>query len=112
MVGHGDGHSGSNTARQFEHVELLEDGAGDAGACVGGYLLVAGVIFAAGVLLFRVLVLRGAVWSGLVALPAVWVTSEYVRNWTTPHGSAGSLAYSQLRFLPFLQLASITGPWG
>ena len=25
---------------------------------------------------------------------------------------AGSLAYSQLRFLPFLQLASITGPWG
>src|SRR5205823_9906461 len=24
----------------------------------------------------------------------------------------GSLAYSQLAFLPFLQLASITGPWG
>jgi apolipoprotein N-acyltransferase len=77
-----------------------------------GIFLVAGVIFAAGVLLFRALVLRGAVWSGLVALPAVWVTSEYVRNLTTPHGSAGSLAYSQLRFLPFLQLASITGPWG
>jgi apolipoprotein N-acyltransferase len=30
----------------------------------------------------------------------------------SPHGSAGSLAYSQLKFLPFLQLASITGPWG
>jgi apolipoprotein N-acyltransferase len=40
------------------------------------------------------------------------VTAEYVRNLTTPHGTAGSLAYSQLRFLPFLQLASITGPWG
>jgi apolipoprotein N-acyltransferase len=77
-----------------------------------GIFLAAGVVFAAGVLLFRVLVLRGAVWSGLVALPAVWVTSEYVRNLTTPHGSAGSLAYSQLRLLPFLQLASITGPWG
>jgi apolipoprotein N-acyltransferase len=77
-----------------------------------GIFLVASVVFAAGVLLFRVLVLRGAVWSGLAALPAVWVTSEYVRNLTTPHGSAGSLAYSQLRFLPFLQLASITGPWG
>jgi apolipoprotein N-acyltransferase len=77
-----------------------------------GIFLAASVVFAAGVLLFRVLVLRGAVWSGLVALPAVWVTSEYVRNLTTPHGSAGSLAYSQLRFLPFLQLASITGPWG
>ena len=36
-----------------------------------GIFLVAGVIFAAGVLLFHALVLRGAVWSGLVALPAV-----------------------------------------
>jgi apolipoprotein N-acyltransferase len=77
-----------------------------------GIFLAAGVVFAAGVLLFRALVLRGAVWSGLLALPTVWVTSEYVRNVTTPHGSAGSLAYSQLKFLPFLQLASITGPWG
>jgi apolipoprotein N-acyltransferase len=35
-----------------------------------------------------------------------------VRNLTSPHGTAGSLAYSQLKFLAFLQLASITGPWG
>ena len=74
--------------------------------------LTASVVFAGGMLLFRALVLSGAVWSGLLALPAVWVTSEYVRNVTSPHGSAGSLAYSQLRFLPFLQLASIAGPWG
>jgi apolipoprotein N-acyltransferase len=82
-----------------------------------GYLWVAmflptGAAFAAGVLLFRALVLRGALLSGLVALPAVWVAAEYVRNLTWPHGSAASLAYSQLKFLPFLQLASITGPWG
>jgi apolipoprotein N-acyltransferase len=77
-----------------------------------GIFAVAGVFFSLGVLLFRALVLRGAVWSGLIALPAVYVTSEYLRNLTTPHGTAGSLAYSQLRFLPFLQLASITGPWG
>src|SRR5580700_9528138 len=77
-----------------------------------GIFLAAGVVFAAGVLLFRVLVLRGAVWSGVLALPAVWVTSEYVRNVTSPHGSAGSLAYSQLKFLPFLQLASIHGALG
>jgi apolipoprotein N-acyltransferase len=74
--------------------------------------LVASIAFAAGVLLFRSLVLRGAVWSGLLALPALWVTSEYARNLTTPHGTAGSFAYSQLKFLPFLQLASVTGPWG
>src|ERR1700722_1862610 len=74
--------------------------------------LVASIAFAAGVLLFRALVLRGAVWSGLLALPALWVTCEYLRNLTTPHGTAGSFAYSQLKFLPFLQLASVTGPWG
>ncbi|MDE1178719.1 MAG: hypothetical protein PW789_19260 [Edaphobacter sp.] len=72
----------------------------------------AAAMFAVGVLLFRVLVLRGAVWSGVMALPAMLVAVEYLRNLLTPHGSAGSLAYSQLRFLPFLQLASITGPWG
>jgi apolipoprotein N-acyltransferase len=77
-----------------------------------GIFLAASVGFALGVLLFRALVLRGAVWSGLLALPALWVTSEYVRNLTSPHGTAGSFAYSQLKFLAFLQLASITGPWG
>ena len=70
------------------------------------------LVAAAAVLLFRALVLRGAVWSGLVAFPAAWVALEYVRNLTTPHGTAGSIAYTQLKFLPFLQLASITGPWG
>ncbi len=70
------------------------------------------IVFAAAVLLFRALVLRGAVWSAVVALPASWVALEYLRNLTTPHGTGGSLAYSQLHFLPFLQIASITGPWG
>ena len=73
---------------------------------------VVAVVFVAGTLLFRALVLRGAVWSAMLALPSIWVTLEYLRNLATPHGSAGSLAYSQLRFLPFLQLASVTGPWG
>src|SRR5690242_17673412 len=41
-----------------------------------GIFLTAGLVFAAGVLLFRALVLRGAVWTGLLALPALWVTSE------------------------------------
>jgi apolipoprotein N-acyltransferase len=72
----------------------------------------AALVFAAGVLLFRALLRLGAFWSALLALPAIWVSFEYVRNFVTPHGTAGSLAYSQLNFLPFLQLASITGPWG
>ena len=70
------------------------------------------LVAAGAVLLFRALVLRGALWSGLIAFPAAWVALEWVRNITTPHGTAGSIAYTQLKFLPFLQLASITGPWG
>jgi apolipoprotein N-acyltransferase len=44
---------------------------------------------------------------------AVWVAFEFARNlWLWPHGSAACIAYSQLNFLLFLQLASIAGPWG
>jgi apolipoprotein N-acyltransferase len=70
------------------------------------------LVFAAAVLLMRALARRGRVWSAWLALPAVWVTFEYVRNLLWPHGSGGCLAYSQLKFLPFLQLASVAGPWG
>ena len=73
---------------------------------------IAALIFALAVLLFRALVLRGAPWSALLAFPATWVCYEYLRNLITPHGTAGCLAYSQLNFLLFLELASITGPWG
>ncbi len=75
------------------------------------YLTVA-IVWTLAMLLFRTLLLRGAIWSALFSFPATWVTFEYLRNLYTPHGTAGSLAYTQLRFLPFLQLASITGPWG
>ncbi len=73
---------------------------------------IAALLFMAAVLLFRTLLLRGAVWSALVSLPAAWVVYEYLRNLTTSSGTAGSFAYSQLSFLPFLQLAYFTGPWG
>ncbi|MFZ0746493.1 MAG: nitrilase-related carbon-nitrogen hydrolase [Terracidiphilus sp.] len=70
------------------------------------------LVFTAAVMLFRTLLLRGAPWSALVAFPAMWVSFEYALDRFTSGGTAGSLAYSQLHFLPFLQLASITGPWG
>ena len=71
-----------------------------------------GVMFALAVLLFRALAKRGAYWAALLAFPALWVSFEWLLNLTSPHGTGGSLAYTQLAFLPFLQLASITGPWG
>jgi apolipoprotein N-acyltransferase len=74
--------------------------------------IIYGLAFALATLLFRALARRGAYWSALVAFPAAWVSFEWLQNFATPNGTAGSLAYSELRFLPFLQLASITGPWG
>ncbi len=70
------------------------------------------LLFAVSVLLFRALLQRNAWWSALLAFPATYAAFEYLLNLNSPHGTAGSLAYSQLNFLPFLQLASITGPWG
>ena len=73
---------------------------------------IASVLFAAGVLLFRALLQRGAVVSAVIALPALWTVCEYLNSFAPISGTAGSLAYTQLGFLPFLQLASVTGPWG
>ncbi|MGO9337373.1 MAG: nitrilase-related carbon-nitrogen hydrolase, partial [Terracidiphilus sp.] len=75
-------------------------------------LVVPAVVFALAVMLYRSLLRRGAYWSALVVFPAAWVSFEYIFNLTSPHGTAISLSYSELNFLPVLQLASITGPWG
>jgi apolipoprotein N-acyltransferase len=73
---------------------------------------IASLLFAAGVLLFRGLLLRGAVMSAVIALPAFWTVCEYLASFVPANGTAGSLAYTQERFLPMLQVASLTGPWG
>jgi apolipoprotein N-acyltransferase len=86
----------------------------DLGLAVAWFLYfgMAALVFAAGVVLMRALVRRGAVWSAWLALPAIWVSFEYLRNLLWAHGSATCIAYSQLNFLPFLQQASLTGPLG
>ena len=68
--------------------------------------------FTLGVLLYRALVRRGAYGWAVVAFPAVRVAFEYLLAVAGPHGTAGSLAYTQVELLPLLQLASVTGPWG
>ena len=73
---------------------------------------IASLLFAAGVLLFRALLHRGAVFSALIALPAFWSSVEYLASFVPANGTAGSLAYTQERFLPILQIAALTGPWG
>ena len=70
------------------------------------------LVFALCVLLLRALARRRSPWSAWMALPAAWVAFEFTRNLLWPHGSAACIAYSQLNFLPFLQTASLAGPWG
>jgi apolipoprotein N-acyltransferase len=64
------------------------------------------------VLLFRGLLHRGAGFSAAIALPALWAVFEYVASFVPANGTAGSFAYTQEGFLPILQVASLTGPWG
>ncbi|MGA8042215.1 MAG: nitrilase-related carbon-nitrogen hydrolase [Terracidiphilus sp.] len=73
---------------------------------------IASLLFAVGVLLFRGLLHRGAAFSAMIALPAFWSVCEYLASFAPANGTAGSLAYTQERFLPVLQVASLTGPWG
>jgi apolipoprotein N-acyltransferase len=74
--------------------------------------VIPGLVFAVAVLLFRALLRGDAWWSALLALPATWVSAEYLFSLISPHGTGGNLSYSQLNFLPILQFASVTGPWG
>lgn len=73
---------------------------------------IASVMLAVGVLLFRGLLRRGAVLSAVMALPLFWSVFEYATSTVPANGTAGSLAYTQEGFLPILQVASLTGPWG
>lgn len=68
--------------------------------------------FALALLLHRRLRLSGRWLSAVLAFPALWVTLDYLGALRSPHGTFGSLAYSQMDALPVIQLASLTGIWG
>ena len=71
-----------------------------------------GLVFALCVLLFRRLLLRGHTFAAALALPVVWVAVEYINNLISPHGTFGSIGYTQMNALPVIQLAALTGIWG
>jgi apolipoprotein N-acyltransferase len=81
-------------------------------ALVLGILVLPACLFGAGVLMFRVRIRRGAIWQAALVLPAFWVTSEYVSALVSPHSTFGNIAYTQMNFLPVVQMASLTGIWG
>jgi apolipoprotein N-acyltransferase len=77
------------------------------GICLG-----LSAIFALAVLLQRMLILHQRYWAAAFGFPLFWAAAEFVVSLVSVHGTGGSVAYTQLNFLPVLQLASVTGPWG
>lgn len=71
-----------------------------------------GVALALCVLLFRRLLLRGRTVLATLAAPATWVAIEYVSSLFSPHGTFGSVGYTQVDALPVLQVAAVAGLWG
>ncbi|MFZ0636342.1 MAG: nitrilase-related carbon-nitrogen hydrolase [Candidatus Acidiferrales bacterium] len=74
-------------------------------------VLVPAVVFAADVLVYRGF-LRTSPWRAALIFPSIWVFYEFASESLSPHSTAGNISYSQMNFLPVLQLASVTGIWG
>lgn len=55
---------------------------------------------------------RFSPFAALIAFPAFWVTAEYAIGRFSPHGSFGSLAYSEVSFPAGIQIASLFGLYG
>ncbi len=61
---------------------------------------------------WRAIARRASPAVAVIAYPALIASAEYFISSVSPHGSFGSLAYSQADVPPVLQLASVTGLWG
>jgi len=70
------------------------------------------VLFGAIVLLARFLIRKRATWWTMLFFPSAWVLFEFLSSALSVNGTIGNMAYSQLKFLPLVQLSSITGIWG
>jgi len=75
-------------------------------------VLLPAVFFALAILAARRAAARLDPALAVFAFPAVWTAYEYLSFAGSPHGTAGSLAYTQMGFLPLIQVASLTGITG
>src|SRR5215469_5459919 len=75
-------------------------------------LLLGACLFGLAVVLFRRCVVRHKIWQAILIFPAFWVVVDYLIAKISIHGTFGNIAYSQLNFLPIVQVASLTGIWG
>lgn len=74
--------------------------------------VVPAAVFAGAVAFARVAIARLPGPFAALAFPAIWTSYEFLTSLVSPHGSAGSLAYSQASLLSVAQVASVTGLYG
>jgi len=70
------------------------------------------LVFAAVVLLYRRLALRGQQLAAMLSVPLLWTAVAFGNAALSPHGTWGDLAYTQMNALPVIQVAALTGLWG
>jgi apolipoprotein N-acyltransferase len=75
-------------------------------------LVVPAVAFTAGVALTCVLARKGRPVAATLGLPAAWTAFEHLLSRVSPHGTFGSLAYTQVDCLPVVQVAAVLGVSG
>jgi apolipoprotein N-acyltransferase len=76
------------------------------------FMLFPAVVFAGAVLAARYASFRLTTVAAAVVFPCFWTAYEFLLSRISPHGTWGSLAYTQTDFLPLLQIVSLTGIWG
>lgn len=81
-------------------------------AVVIGSLLIPALAFAVVVVAYRDAMVHLRHPLSFLAFPVGWTAYEFLLSSISPHGTAGSIAYTQSDFLPFIQIASITGLFG
>lgn len=75
-------------------------------------ILLPAVLMLPVVLLFRALVRRGRTLAAMLSVPLAATSLGWLAAITSPHGTFGNIAYSQMDALPAIQIAALTGLWG
>src|SRR5215472_4877095 len=70
------------------------------------------LVFAIDILAYRGFLRSGFVWRAALIFPSIWVLCEFITARLSIHSTFGNISYTQMNFLPVLQIASVTGIWG
>jgi len=75
-------------------------------------IFISAFIFAVIVVASRFIIKKSNRWWSVFAFPCLLITFEFIISNFSSAGTVDSLAYTQFKFLPVIQVASITGIWG